>query len=330
MLTVLLATRNRAAVLREALEAFCRLESPQSGWKMVVVDNGSTDETAAVLACFANRLPLHTVSEAAGGKNSALNAGLEFVKGDLTVLTDDDTFPHPNWLVELRKAADAHPEYVVFGGAIVPRWESAPPPWVQWLPEKGPVYGLTDPHLEEGPVSPGLVFGANMAIRTAVFRSGVRFDPLIGPSNTSYAMGSETQLTKRLALRGHKSWHVRGAVVEHFVSAYQICQSWALKRTIKYGRGRFRLRDLEERPEGLSAFFVGPKWFGVPRKVFRGIAREAMIAIIALPIRNEKARFIARWKLHFFLGSIIEAHASYRGGLESGRRQAGGYISPEF
>jgi glycosyltransferase involved in cell wall biosynthesis len=64
MLTVLLATRNRAAVLRETLEAFCRLQPPQSGWKMIVVDNGSTDETAAVLACFTNRLPRHAVSEA--------------------------------------------------------------------------------------------------------------------------------------------------------------------------------------------------------------------------------------------------------------------------
>src|SRR6266851_8291804 len=144
MLTVLLATRNRAAILRETLGAYCHLQEPPSGWKLVIVDNGSTDQTATVLASFANRLPLHAVSEPTGGKNSALNTGLGFVEGDLAVFTDDDAFPHPDWLLELRKAAEAQPTYSMFGGAIVPRWASPPPLWVQWV-EPGPVYTLTDP-----------------------------------------------------------------------------------------------------------------------------------------------------------------------------------------
>jgi L-malate glycosyltransferase len=312
MLTVLVATKNRAATLRKTLEAFCNIEAPLSGWKMVIVDNGSTDETSAVLASFANRLPLHTTSESTGGKNSALNAGLKFVEGDLTVLTDDDTFPRPDWLVAMRTAADAHPEYSVFGGAIVPRWESAPPRWVEWLPEKGPVYGLTDPLREEGPVPSSLVFGGNMAIRNIVFLSGLRFDPLIGPQSTAYPMGSETQLTRMLGHQGYKSWFVRAAVVEHLIRDHQICASWTFKRAIKYGRGRFRLRGLEQGPEGLSSWFTGPQWFGVPRRIFRGVVRELIMAIIALLSWNEKALFVSRWRLHFFWGSITEAHALHR------------------
>jgi L-malate glycosyltransferase len=312
MLTVLLATRNGAAVLRDTLEAFCHLQPPSSGWKMVVVDNGSTDETPAVLASFKKRLPLQVLSEPRGGQNSARNAGIEFLEGDLTVLTDDDTFPHPGWLVELRNASDAHPEYSVFGGAIVARWNAAPPRWVQWLPEKGPVYGLTHELMQEGPMSPNLVFSGNMAIRTAIFQSGMRFDTLIGPGGATYAMGSETQLTLLLARQGHKCWYVPGAVVAHFIRDYQISASWALNRAIKYGRGRFRLRELEQRPEGLSTWFVGPQCFGVPCKIFRGMAREVIRAIVAVLTRKERALFIARWKLHFFWGSVIEARASYR------------------
>src|SRR5690242_14211481 len=239
MLTVLLATRNRAAILRETLEAFCHLQEPSSGWKLVIVDNGSTDETPAVLASFAGRLPLQTACEPNGGKNSALNAGLDFVEGDLTVFTDDDTFPNANWLVELRKAADARHEYSMFGGAVVPRWEISPPPWVQWVEQRA-AYALTDPLMAEGPIPPYLVFGPNMAIRTAVFQSGVRFDPSIGPRNSSYPMGSETELTLRLSHRGQKAWHVPTAVVEHFIRNYQIRQSWVLKRAIRHGRGQFR------------------------------------------------------------------------------------------
>src|SRR5438105_6746631 len=144
MLTVLLATRNRAAILRETLGAFCNLQEPASGWKLVIADNGSRDQTSAVLAWYANRLPLQVVSEPTGGKNSALNVGLGLVEGDLTVFTDDDTFPKRDWLIELRKAADAQPMYSLFGGAVVPRWESPPPAWVEWL-EQGPTFALTDP-----------------------------------------------------------------------------------------------------------------------------------------------------------------------------------------
>lgn len=204
MLTVLLATRNRAAILRETLEAFCRLQQPSSGWKLVVVDNGSSDQTPAVLASFSSRLPLHTVSEPTAGKNSALNTGLDLVEGDLTVFTDDDTFPHSDWLVELRNAADAQLGYSMFGGTVVPRWEVPPPHWVQWL-QQGPVYSLTDPLMKEGPVPPFSVFGPNMAIRTSVFQSGVRLDPSIGPRGSNYPMGSETELTLRLDRQGQLS-----------------------------------------------------------------------------------------------------------------------------
>lgn len=317
MLTVLLATKTRAAILRDTLEAFCRLQRPSSGWKVVTVDNGSTDKTPAVLASFASRLPLQVVSQPTGGKNAALNAGLDFVEGDLTVLTDDDTLPRPNWLTELRKAAEARPEYSIFGGPVLPRWESTPPRWVQWLPEKaGPVYTLTDPSQSEGPIRPPQVFGPNMAVRTAVFQSGARFDRTIGPGSAGYAMGSESQLTGMLGRLGHKSWYVRGAVVEHVIRNDQMCIPWVLKRAMRYGRGRFRLRYLEEKPEGLSAWFEGPQWFGVPRRIFGGMLREGIKAITAVPRSNPKALFTARWKLHFLWGGIVEARASYHDRLE--------------
>ncbi len=150
MLSVIMATRNRGRILRDVFEAFCRLQQPSSGWQLIIVDNDSTDDTSQVIASFANRLPLHTARERELGKNRALNRGLELVKGDLTVFTDDDIFPCTNWLVKLKQAADSQPAYSMFGGPIIARWEAPPPYWIRWVPE-GPVYGLTDPSLEDGP-----------------------------------------------------------------------------------------------------------------------------------------------------------------------------------
>jgi L-malate glycosyltransferase len=304
MLTVLLATKNRAAILRETLEAFCLLHAPSSGWKMVIADNGSTDQTPVVLASFTDRLPLRTVSEATGGKNSALNAGLGLVEGDLTVFTDDDVFPHPDWLVELRKAADAQPACSLFGGAVVPRWESPPPPWVEWL-EQGATYALTDPAMTEGLISPYSVFGPNMAIRTTVFQSGVRFDSSIGPRGSSYPMGSETELTQRLSQRGHKAWYVPTAIVEHFIRDYQLNRSWVLKRAIRFGRGQFRL-------DYVRKYRPYPCWFGVPRTFFRQIFEQERMIIKAWLKSDHRELFCASWRRNFLWGQVIEARLSYR------------------
>src|SRR5690349_24382422 len=129
MLTVLFATHNGASTLPQVLASYCQLTPPPGGWKLVVVDNGSTDDTREILESFRERLPIVCASEEAAGKNAALNTGLRLIDGDLVVLTDDDVFPRAEWLIALREAADNCPDYAIFGGRVLPRWESAPPAW---------------------------------------------------------------------------------------------------------------------------------------------------------------------------------------------------------
>lgn len=294
MLTVLMATRNRAQILANVLAAYCRLQRPSSGWKLVVVDNDSTDETAQVVVSFANRLPLQLLVEAQLGKNHALNAGLAMVEGDLTVLTDDDVFPNADWLLQFRQAADRHPESSMFGGAILPRWEVNPPTWIRYA-DLGPVYALTDPSWQDGPVNPELIFGPNMAIRASVFQSGNRFDPSIGPRGSSYPMGSETEFTLRLARQGHKAWYVPDAVVEHFIRAEQLKEEWCLQRAIRFGRGQYRL------------FPDANPWLGIPRRIFRDLPKEALVIAVAWASFRQKALFRSRWRFNVLRGMAIEA-----------------------
>jgi glycosyltransferase involved in cell wall biosynthesis len=330
MLTVLLATRNRAWILQVVLQAFCRLEQPAGGWKLVVVDNGSTDQTGDVLGSFANRLPLHGAFEPAAGKNLALNTGLALLEGDLTVLTDDDVFPDANWLVELRRAADAQPTYSMFGGAIVPRWEVPPPHWMQWT-ETAPVYTLTDPSWKAGPFASSLVFGPNMALRTSIFRSGTRFDPSIGPRDTSYPMGSETELLQRLERQGHTAWHVPSAIVEHFIRAEQLTKEWVLQRAIRYGRGKYRLSSRTE---------VSGAGRSVPTRLLlnRRLLKEGLIIAAASILFRQETLFRGLWRFNYWRGQAAEARILSRnrsssppateaqepGLLQAQRREAGG------
>ena len=298
MLTVLLATRNRAPLLREVLEAFGRLQPPASGWKLVVVDNGSTDETAQVLASFRERLPLAVVSEPESGKNRALNVGLGLIEGDLVVLTDDDIFPKSDWLVKLRITADAQCAYSIFGGALVPRWEAPPSCWVDWLLES--VYGMIDPSLQEGPIEPSLVFGGNMAVRSSVFQSGIGFNPSLGPRDGNYPIGGETEFNLRLAQQGHKAWFAPCAVVEHLVRKAHMEKAWIMQRAIRYGRGQLRLFYAEEVAHAHL-------WFGIPRYVLRHLVMEGIGITAAWVLRRQKALFRARWRFNYRYGQTIEA-----------------------
>lgn len=301
MLTVLLATRNREKILGDVLETYCHLEAPSGGWKLVVVDNGSTDRTPAVLDSFRGRLPLHALAEPVLGKNHALNAGLALVEGDLVVFTDDDAFPHTEWLVQLRKAADTHLGYSMFGGPTVPRWEIPPPHWIEWV-HRGLGFALSDPSQAEGPIPPAFVVGPNMAIRACIFQSGIHFDPSIGPRGSDYPMGSETELLLRLGRMGHNAWYVSNAVVEHFIREEQLRESWMLKRAIRYGRGVYRLFYAD-------GTFEGRLWMGVPRHLFRDIPKEGVLALVAWTFHRQEALFRSRWNFNVLRGQAIEACA---------------------
>ena len=69
LVSVILPTRNRVALLTEQLEALA-LQTYADPWELIVVDNGSADDTREVATGFAHRLPLQvmTASDRIGGE----------------------------------------------------------------------------------------------------------------------------------------------------------------------------------------------------------------------------------------------------------------------
>ena len=127
-LAVIVATRNRSADLERLLEGLTACAPPLGRpWELLVVDNGSTDDTPAVLAAFRGRLPLRALREERAGKSRAVNAGIRAAPQPLLAFTDDDAIVGPSWLRAIERAAGTHADALGFGGRVIPEWAAAPP-----------------------------------------------------------------------------------------------------------------------------------------------------------------------------------------------------------
>ena len=99
--TILTPTFNRADVIVRAFDSLCAQTGPRFEW--VVVDDGSTDDTAQVLAACAARAPfeLRYVRQPNGHKKVAFNRGVREARGQLLVVLDDDDELAPAALARL-------------------------------------------------------------------------------------------------------------------------------------------------------------------------------------------------------------------------------------
>jgi glycosyltransferase involved in cell wall biosynthesis len=95
LVSVITPTRNRSTLLRRAMASVVEQQYPR--WEHVVVNDGSEDDTDAVLNAVADER-VRPIRGEGGGASAARNLGLEAARGDLVAYLDDDNVMHPGWL----------------------------------------------------------------------------------------------------------------------------------------------------------------------------------------------------------------------------------------
>lgn len=96
--SVVLPTFNQASRLALTLSSLRYQRLPQGGWEAIVIDDGSTDDTAAVLNTFAERLPLRVLRQGNAGRSAARNAGAAIAVGRTLVFCDSDRVCDPSFV----------------------------------------------------------------------------------------------------------------------------------------------------------------------------------------------------------------------------------------
>lgn len=242
--SVIVCTRNRSELLEGCLTSIAD-ERPTVEWELIVVDNASTDDTAAVVARCAERsgdLRVEYLVEEQLGLSHARNRGVAAAQGDYLLFTDDDVIVQPGWIDALC-AAFAEPDVAAVAGRIAPRWPTPPPRWLSGRHTS--ILALTDfgddPReltADEVPV------GANMAIRASVLgRSSAPFDTRLGHRGSTYFAYEEFEVFRQLRAAGRLVYRP-DAVVLHRILPERMTWAGMRRATIDNGFGSRRAERL--------------------------------------------------------------------------------------
>ncbi len=262
LITVAICTRNRSASLARTLRSLERVEPIGHAWELLVVDNGSTDDTQGVIAAFAGRLPIRSETEPAPGLANARNTATASALGKYMVCTDDDVTIGPNWLQAYADAFERWPDAALFGGRIIPVLLEPVTPWFRSVaPLLGGPLAIRD--FGEAPLAfkahgDMIPYGANFAIRTEIARQ-FPYDPELGPGKRF--SGEETTCFLAMLASGHAGMWVPAAYVEHMIGPERQSASYIAQWYEMLGK-------TWARNEGA---FDAPRLFGVPRWVLKRI-----------------------------------------------------------
>jgi glycosyltransferase involved in cell wall biosynthesis len=205
--SIVICTRNRAASLKQTLNSIGQCVIPPGmSAELLVVDNGSTDDTKKVVAdTTLPNMPVRYLLEPIPGQAQTRNRALLETDCDIFLCTDDDIRAYPQWVDAMcRPIAEGRADATVGSRFIADHLRR---PWLQ------------PAHLEilacsEGRPGADLV-GANMAFARHVLTRVPGFDTEIGLPRT--AGGEDTLFSRQLCRADFKILPVvDGAVSHHF------------------------------------------------------------------------------------------------------------------
>jgi glycosyltransferase involved in cell wall biosynthesis len=188
VIDVLVCCHDDAALLPNLLDAL--EQQTAKDFRVIVVDNASTDDPRAVIARYENRLDIEYVFEPQLGLNRARNAGYAHARSAFVAHIDADTIPDPQWMQTILEVTE-QVGCDLLGGPYRPYYPTAKPDWFLdkfMTHDFGPTARFLD---ADHP------YGMNMIWRRAVVEHLGRFSTELGLHGRGLRRGDETELVLR-------------------------------------------------------------------------------------------------------------------------------------
>lgn len=179
--SVIIPTCNRAEVLGKALSAYAQQSGRHQVLELIVVDDGSTDNTRSIVEEHARAFPfpLRYLCQENRGAAAARNRGLRCAGGDIILFGDDDVIPDTKMVAEHLSWHEQHSEpWAGMLGYVTWSSEVRPTPFMVWSGLYGPQFkfGYLEPDAEVGFLH---AYTCNLSFKSAFVKSGGLFNESI-------------------------------------------------------------------------------------------------------------------------------------------------------
>lgn len=275
--TVIIPTFNRSTALAETLRRLDKQRADFS-YEVIIIDDGSTDDTAAIVQGFAADSPLQItfLQQQKSGPASARNKGIDAAGGNICLFLGDDIWCSPDLLARhvgfhRQNAADE----IALLGRI--QWAESGPTsaLMDWLVHTGVQFGY-DLIENSQDVPPCFFYSSNISLKTGFLRSHEGFDERFRD-----AAFEDVELGLRLREAGLRLVYDSEAVAEHF---HPVDLPQTLERMRRVGRATVLLCE------------CFPEWPRPPQETgWRTRIKAAWLAALSLMRLRTRATRIETW-----------------------------------
>ncbi len=213
-LSIVIPTYNREKVLAKALEAFLAQSSSQLIHELLVVDDGSTDNTESMVKEFGRRasFPVRYFRQSNQGPATARNLGIREATSNLILFSDSDIIPEHDLVAQHLEWHNRNPQ---IGAAVLGyvTWspEIKATPFMRWYGEDGALFRYRSLRGRTGEVGCHFFYTCNLSLKTEFLRTRGQFD-----EDFKGAGYEDLELGYRLHKNGMKLLYNSAAIGYHY------------------------------------------------------------------------------------------------------------------
>lgn len=269
MITIIICTHNRARKLQKCLESLAMQTANSNVFKVLVIDNNSSDNTSGIVELYRSRLSISLNKELNVGLSNARNTGVRITETPYVGFIDDDAEARTDWIDNAVRII-RYDRPAVFGGVVLPVYGDKKPGW--FLDEYEIVYySQKKKRLEEKE----MLIGTNIFFKKGIFEEVGLFDNHLGMKGDEVRLGEETELQVKARLKGYSIWYDPQLVVYHHIAQDKMRLSYVLKRSFAYGK--------------VSRKIFASENIGIGRDIYYGLREliKFFIKIFIYPFRDK-------------------------------------------
>lgn len=247
-ISVIICTRNATSRIGQTLRHLARQKVSGLPWEIIIVDNGSTDETAEM----ARRewpvdapVPLRIFYEPTPGYNYAAEHGISHARYSVISHVHDDNWLEEDWIARVAAIFRSNPEIGACGGRTKANFECLPPAWFSKFQEN---YAIGPQSERGGDItwSRGYLWGAGLSVRRTAWmqlkQRGFRSRSSGRKAGQRLISGEDSEICYALRLAGWKLWYCEDLQLTHHIPATRL--NWQyLRRLFRSFGGASALHD---------------------------------------------------------------------------------------